>query len=131
MVAACAIGALAFALQEVADGGVALRGCANLRLPEVCFSRRWLGVKCPGCGLTRAIIHLSEGDLKASWRSHRLGIVIAVVIAVQVPYRLLDLRRGEAALIRPRWQALLGYALIALLLGNWLVELAMGRLGSV
>ncbi len=56
---------------------------------------------------------------------------MALVIALQIPYRLLALRRPDRPLIGPRWQAVLAYALIALLLGNWLVELAAGRLASV
>ena len=56
---------------------------------------------------------------------------MAVVIALQIPYRLLALRRLDRPLFAPRWQAVLAYALIALLLGNWLVELAAGRFAAV
>ena len=55
---------------------------------------------------------------------------MAMAIAVSVPYRLLGLRKLDGPLIGPRWQAVLAYALIALLLGNWLVELAAGRLAG-
>ncbi len=127
---ACAAGLLAFALQELPDGRVSFRGLIQIPLPQTCFSRSWLGLKCPGCGLTRSIIHLVEGDWEASWRSHRLGIVMALVIVCQIPYRLLALRRLDRPLIGAGWQAGLAYALIALLLGNWLVELAAGRLFS-
>jgi hypothetical protein len=53
------------------------------------------------------------------------------VIAFQIPYRVLSLRRPDRPLIEPRWQAVLGYALITLLLGNWLVDLAAGRVTTV
>lgn len=122
---------LAFALQELPDGRVAFRGLTGIPLPHTCFSRSWLGLKCPGCGLTRSIIHLAEGDLDASWRSHRLGVFMAVVIASQVPYRLLAVRRLDSPLIGTRWQVVLAYVLIALLLGNWLVELVAGRITTV
>jgi Protein of unknown function (DUF2752) len=128
---ACAAGILAFALQKLPGGQVSFRGLARIPLPQTCFSRSWLGLKCPGCGLTRSIIHLAEGDWEASWRNHRLGSLMAVVILVQIPYRLLALRRLDRPLIGPQWQAVLAYALIALLLGNWLVELAAGRLTAV
>ncbi len=58
-------------------------------------------------------------------------MLMAVVIASQVPYRLLAVRRLDSPLIGTRWQVVLAYALIALLLGNWLVELAAGRITSV
>ena len=90
-----------------------------------------LGLRCPGCGLTRSIIHLAEGDWRASWRSHRLGGLMAAVLIFQVPYRLLALRRPETPLIPPRWQAALGTALIVLLIVNWLADVVTGRLASV
>jgi len=127
---ACAVGVLAFALQELPDGRVAVRGFSRVPLPQTCASRAWLGLRCPGCGLTRSIIHLAEGDWRASWHNHRLGGLMAVVIALQIPYRLLALRRSSRPLIAPRWQLVLSYALIALLVGNWLVDLVAGRVSS-
>jgi hypothetical protein len=124
---ACVVWVLAFLLVEVPGGRIAVRGIPWFPLPETCTSRTWLGVKCPGCGLTRSIIHMAEGDWRASWHAHRLGILMCLVIAFQVPYRLLSIRRPERPLIAARWQAVLGYALIALLVANWLVEVVAGR----
>jgi hypothetical protein len=123
--------ALAVALQETPGGRVALRGVPQLPLPQTCVSRILFGVKCPGCGLTRSVIHFAEGDWRASWQSHRLGGLMAVVIALQIPYRLLALRRPERPLLPVRWQVLLSSALIALLIGNWLADLVAGRVTSV
>jgi hypothetical protein len=53
---------------------------------------------------------------------------MAVLIALQIPYRLLALGRSAGALITPRWQAILGYGLIALLLLNWLADLIAGHM---
>ena len=94
--------ALAFVLVEVPGGRVAVRGLSQFPLPESCTSRIWLGVKCPGCGLTRSIIHMAEGDWRASWQTHRLGILVGLVIAFQVPYRLLSLRWPEYRFGRQR-----------------------------
>jgi Protein of unknown function (DUF2752) len=121
---------LAFALVELPDGRVAFRGLTGIPLPQTCYSRSVLGFKCPGCGLTRSIIHLAEGDLDASWRSHRLGVLMAVVIAVQIPLRLIALRHLERPMMATRWQVVFAYALITLLVGNWLVELAAGRIAA-
>jgi hypothetical protein len=95
------------------------------------MSRSVLGLKCPGCGLTRSIIHLARGDWRASWRDHRLGGLLAAVVAFQIPYRLLALRRPDRLVISPRWQAILGHALIVLLIGNWLVDVVAGRVISL
>ncbi len=129
---ACAALALAFALEELPDGRVAFRGLARIPLPQTCFSRSWLGLKCPGCGLTRSIVHLAEGDWNASWRSHRLGSLLALAIAVQFPYRLLALSRLGRPLLGPRQQAVLAYTLIAIAPGKLAGRpgLAAGRLAS-
>jgi hypothetical protein len=127
----CAVIGLACALQELPDGRVSFRGLPQIPLPQACASRIWFGFRCPGCGLTRSVLHLAEGDWKASWDDHRLGGLMAVVIALQVPYRLIALRQPDHVVIGPRWQTLLSYALIALLLGNWLVDLAAGRVAAV
>lgn len=66
-----AVVGLAFVLVEVSDGRIAVRGFTRYPLPEGCLTRSLFGLKCPGCGLTRSIIHLAEGDWRASWRSHR------------------------------------------------------------
>jgi hypothetical protein len=124
---ACGVWLLASALQVLPEGRVSFRGLSAIPLPHACFSRSWLGVKCPGCGLTRSIIQLAQGDWQASWREHRLGALIAIVIALQIPYRIVALRRPDRPLFRLSWQTALGYALIALLLGNWLVDLASKR----
>jgi hypothetical protein len=128
---ACAVCALAFALQETSGGRVAVRGVPQFPLPQVCASRSLFGFRCPGCGLTRSVIHLAEGDWRESWRSHRLGGLMAMVILLQIPYRLVALSRLDRPLLPVRWQVLLSSALIALLIGNWLVDLLAGRVASV
>ena len=124
---AAAVCVLAFAHKELPDGRIAARALPQIPLPQTCASRAWLGLKCPGCGLTRSVIHLAEGNWRGSWEAHRLGALMALWIVSQIPYRLLALRRPEHPLIPPRWQAAFGSALIALFIANWLVELAAGR----
>jgi hypothetical protein len=123
--------ALAFALVEVPGGRIAVRGLTQYPLPPSCVSRSLLGVRCPGCGLTRSFIHLAEGDWRGSWRCHRLGGLLATVLIFQIPYRLLAQRRPESPSISPRWQTGLGIVLIALLIINWLADVVTGRLASL
>ena len=63
------VAVLAFVLVEVPGGRVAFRGLREYPLPPSCVSRSLFGLNCPGCGLTRSIIHLAEGDWSASWRA--------------------------------------------------------------
>jgi hypothetical protein len=115
--------ALAFLLQVRPDDRVAFRGLPSYPLPHSCATRAWFGLDCPACGLTRSLIHASRGDWAAANRSHRLGIVMAVFLLVQIPYRLYGLRRRDPAPIGRVAPSLLGYAMIAALIGNWLFNL--------
>ena len=53
------------------------------------------------------------------------------MIVLQIPYRLLALRRPDRPVIPARWLALFAYLLIAMLIGNWLIDAMSGRLGSM
>lgn len=123
--------ALAFVMVEVPGGRVAVRGFPSHPLPQTCGARSLLGVRCPGCGLTRSFIHLAEGDWRASWRSHRLGWLIAALVAFQVPYRVRALLRPDRSTIPARWTGRIAWMVVALLLANWLVEVVTGRLTSL
>jgi hypothetical protein len=127
---ACAVVLLAFALVEVSDGRVAVRGFTRYPLPETCLPRSLFRLKCPGCGLTRSMIHLAEGDWRASWRAHRLGGLMAALIVFQIPYRLMALRRPDRPAISTRWLVVFGYVLIGLLMGNWLADVVSGQVIS-
>jgi Protein of unknown function (DUF2752) len=127
---ACGVWLLAFLLHEVEGGRIALRGLPHLPLPQTCASRALLGLRCPGCGLTRSIIHLAEGDVHASWQNHRLGGLLALALALQIPYRLYALRWPVRPLLSPLSKTLIACALCAVLIANWLVDVAGGRLSS-
>ncbi len=122
LVLACLVIVAAFLLR-VQDGGeqVALRGGVEVVVPPLCMAREWFGVCCPGCGLTRSFIYLAEGDWQASWRAHRLGWLLAAGVLLQIPYRLHGLCRPQCVLLPPWLRRWLGYGLIGLLFGNWLL----------
>jgi ethanolamine transporter EutH len=119
---------LAPALQVLPDRQhVAIRGLARYPAPHVCTSRTWLGVNCPGCGLTRSLVYLAHGDWRASLRAHRLGWMIGALVVFQLPYRVLQLRRPDRPFFGPRACQFIVIAVIALLVGNWLLDCALGR----
>jgi len=111
---------------SVRDRSQVLLPWLNIPLPELCMMRRVTGVGCPGCGMTRCFISLAHGDCAAAWSYNPAGLLLFVVMALQVPFRGLQLWR-----ISRGWpelktgalaQALLGAFAIALI-GQWALRL--------
>jgi hypothetical protein len=121
---ACAVIAAAFCLQVLPDGDrVSLRGTTEAKLPPLCVSRTYLGIKCPGCGLTRSFVYLAHGDVESSLRAHRLGWVLFALTLAQVPYRLGAMYRPPQSRVPATFGKWVGWVLAALMLANWAGEL--------
>ena len=73
-----------------------------------------LGVSCPGCGMTRAVLSLLRGDLAAAFYYHPLWLFVALAVVLL----------AVAAL--KRWNRLYRYTLvisIAVMIAVWLWRL--------
>ncbi len=114
---------LALLLEVRADQRVFFRGHPEWPLPETCLSRSWLNFECPGCGLTRSFVHLAHGEWSESWRMHRIGWLLALTVAGQIPYRLVALCGGNPAPLGTAFPKFFGWTLLALLAVNWLMKL--------
>jgi hypothetical protein len=99
----------------------------------LCPTAFFLGVPCPGCGLTRATLALARGDLHAALGFHPLAPLLSPLFAVALGKTLVDYVRGpnSAALAparAPWWTGLaatwLAAALLALVLGVWILRFA-------
>jgi hypothetical protein len=97
----------------------------NVPMPEICSSRRVLGVDCPGCGLTRSFIAISHGDVSRAWRLNRASIAVYLFVAIQVPWHLLQIwflkKRGRALEFNALYS--LPILIASLLLINWILKL--------
>ncbi len=101
-------------------------------LPASCVWRTFLGLDCPGCGLTRCFISLARGQWRLAWEFNAAGLLLFGIVAFQIPFRAIQIwriRRG----IGPWYIGGLGWltcsALVLSLLGQWLFRLA-GWIGS-
>jgi len=122
-----ALGALAFAILRAVTPPP----------PEVlpfCLVRRFLGIPCPGCGMTRALSHLARGEWRAALALHPLAPLVAAELALawaaagvaalaRAGYRVAALARAAG-----RWRSW-GSAVLAAD-GALLVALWAGRLAS-
>lgn len=97
-------------------------------LPELCSWRRYFGVDCPGCGLTRSFICLAHGDVARAWGYNPAGLMLFTGMLFQFPYRGMQLaRRARGLADRPAptrlwivWTVLL----VVTLLGQWAWRMA-------
>lgn len=65
--------------------------------PPVCPTALFLGVPCPGCGLTRATLALLQGDVAGALHFHPLVLLLAPLLAVAIGAALLEFVRGGPA----------------------------------
>jgi len=42
----------------------------------VCLIRNLFGIKCPGCGMIRAMSYIFHGDLKGAFHSNKLVVIV-------------------------------------------------------
>jgi len=104
------------------DESVYLLG-GDVRLPGKCYSRGFLAVDCPGCGLTRSIVCISHGEWNRAAGFNiggfaiYFGAVFFLVYSVcapwMSPYHVLHGRR---------FWSILTWAMLGLLIGQWVVR---------
>jgi len=59
--------------------------------PPICFVRAHTGEQCPGCGLTRSVVALYNGDWALSRSYHPAGAVVVGVLLAELCLRLVPL----------------------------------------
>jgi Protein of unknown function (DUF2752) len=93
----------------------------------VCLTRRFLGIPCPGCGLTRAFGHLAKGEWNAALLAHPLAPVFFVELIGAWVWAGVDLARG-LPLRAPRWFEPVAVGHVAVLCALWVGRLSTGTL---
>lgn len=58
--------------------------------PTLCPVMRLYGIPCPGCGLTKSVIFLYQGDIAASIGFHAFGIVIVAILFLMLLLAIID-----------------------------------------
>jgi hypothetical protein len=117
--------ALSFLMQAKGSASVFLPG-ASTALPEMCSSKRMLGLPCPGCGLTRSFISISHGQFARAWNFNPASFVMYLFVLVQIPWNamqfLLIRQRGFGVTIP--YVHFLPVAVASVLILNWLIRLS-------
>jgi hypothetical protein len=63
------------------------------QVPELCTLRKVLGIRCPGCGLTRSFVFMGHGEWWTALRMNWLGPPFWLIVASQIPLRIWALVR--------------------------------------
>jgi hypothetical protein len=48
--------------------------------PTICLSKLLLKMDCPGCGMTRAVMHAIHFDFNGAWGFNKLVIIVLPII---------------------------------------------------
>ena len=95
-----AILGLAFTLQPNGAGRFYVPMTKTV-LPETCMARRLFGWTCPGCGLTRSVVGMANGEWRQSIQMNPAGPLFFLMFVLQVPYRIVRLwRRTQSGIYR-------------------------------
>lgn len=117
-------------LLRTGEGRQVLLPWCSFALPETCAMRLQFGVDCPGCGLTRGLIHGVHGDWGAAWQVNPVSLLVLAYVVLQIPLAWVHRRRvwqhRLAALVWWNERALIVLALV--LVVRWLMLLVMGEL---
>lgn len=62
----------------------------EIALPTTCWTRRWLGWNCPGCGLTRSFVQAAHGDVSGAMAVHPMGTIVFGLLLLQLPLRIIQ-----------------------------------------
>ncbi len=57
----------------------------------ICPSKRWLDITCPGCGLTKSIYALTQGDIVLSLNYNILGLLFVLMAISLLIITIIDL----------------------------------------
>jgi hypothetical protein len=111
--------------------GAIVAGACGVILTDTpfCPTALFLGIPCPGCGLTRATFALLRGDLHGALHLHPLAPVLTPLFGAAMLKVLADYVRGAEVTPTPAWWTgrtvtWLATALLVAVVGVWLLRFA-------
>jgi hypothetical protein len=125
LILACAVVAASWAFTVRGEEQVIVP-VLNKALPGTCTFRRFTGLPCPGCGMTRSFISMAHGHLAEAWRFNPAGVAFFAVVAFQIPYRIYQISRIRRGLPEHCFVAADSWVLVGvvvMLLVQWICAL--------
>ena len=90
-------------------------------MPDSCLTKRYIGMDCPGCGMTRAFIQIGHGRFAQAAQLNAASFIVYAFFVIQIPWhamQLLRIRNGDGPLDR-WWTIVPALIVIAALVGCW------------
>jgi hypothetical protein len=92
-------------------------------LPGICTWKRFFGLDCPGCGLTRCFVALAHGHIRQAWHFNPAGLLLFALLLYQLPFRAVQIWRiskGRCDYRHSNWVlTVAAWLIIAALLIQW------------
>lgn len=91
---------------------------------QLCAFRLWTGLPCPGCGMTRALHRLTQGDIAASFGFHPLAVVLAAGACAMLAGAVAGVATGHDPVWRvfERRATVIVAAFVASLVAVWILR---------
>lgn len=95
---------------------------------DLCPVHRWSGLPCPGCGVTRGLLHLSHGEWREAlganpWSALVWLVVLVMAVSVVIPAARVERFEALMARLEP-WPSRVVRALFVAFFGFGLLRLA-------
>jgi hypothetical protein len=93
----------------------------------LCAVKMFLGLDCPGCGITRSLVQLTHGHFRESVRMHPLGVFLALWLCYMFLREIAALIKGNPlpSLVSRKAKDILIVIVTSALIGQWLIKLLM------
>lgn len=66
-------------------------------VPHFCLMKKFLGIPCPGCGISHSLMAALQFDLARAWFANPAGIGVALLFAFQIIARPFAIAQPRAA----------------------------------
>ena len=105
----------------------------NFKMPPLCATKAFFHVECPGCGLTRSFVKITQGDLIDAFNFNRVSILLYLYFLFLFAYHVYCLKIlkdniPEKLIYINRF---LSFIMISLLVFNWILGIFIGSNGGL
>ena len=95
-------------------------------LPHFCLIEKISGVECPFCGITRAFIELTKGNLINALQLNPASIFVAMFFILQIPLRIFSLLNKNTNKKINYLSKYSGIFILLIVLTSWIIKLLLG-----